>query len=211
MASERRYVPAAGHDFFLPFYDPLIKLAGGKRFLQLLIAQAELRPGYAVLDIGCGTGTVAVAIKQAFPDVTVIGMDPDQPALDRAARKAARAGVAVRFDRGFADALEYADGTFDRVFSSMMFHHLGRNERPKVLTEVRRVLKPGGRLQFLDLAAGTHNFFGRMLHGPQVTPAGEDRMLVRIREAGLVHGAHIGTQSSIFGPLAFYQAAAPLL
>jgi SAM-dependent methyltransferase len=116
----------------------------------------------------------------------------------------------IRFDRGFADALEHADATFDRVFSSMMFHHLGRNERSQVLSEVRRVLKPGGRLEFLDLGAGTHSFFARMLHPPPVTQTGEDRMLARMREAGLVNGARTGTQSSIFGPLAFYQAAAPI-
>jgi ubiquinone/menaquinone biosynthesis C-methylase UbiE len=207
--ADRRYVPAAGHGFFLPFYDPMVKLAGGARFVQTLIAQAELQPGHRVLDIGCGTGTLAVAIKRAHPGVTVIGVDPDQPALDRAARKASRAGVTIRFDRGFADALEHADATFDRVFSSMMFHHLGRNERAKVLSEVRRVLKPGGRLEFLDLAAGTHSFFARMLHAPPVTQTGEDRMLVRMCEAGLVNGARTGTQSSIFGPLAFYQASAP--
>jgi ubiquinone/menaquinone biosynthesis C-methylase UbiE len=207
--AERHYVPAAGHGFFLPFYDPMVKLAGGARFVQTLIAQAELQPGHVVLDIGCGTGTLAVAIKRAHPGVTVIGVDPDQPALDRAARKASRAGVTIRFERGFADALAYADGTFDRVFSSMMFHHLGRNERSQVLSEVRRVLKPGGRLEFLDLAAGSHSFFARMLHPPPVTQTGEDRMLARMREAGLVNGARTGTQSSIFGPLAFYQAAAP--
>ena len=208
--AERHYVPAAGHGFFLPLYDPMVKLAGGARFVQTLIAQAELQPGHVVLDIGCGTGTLAVAIKRAHPGVTVIGVDPDQPALDRAARKASRAGVTIRFERGFADALAYADGTFDRVFSSMMFHHLGRNERSQVLSEVRRVLKPGGRLEFLDLAAGTHSFFARMLHPPPVTQSREDRMLARMREAGLVNAARMGTQSSIFGPLAFYQAAAPI-
>jgi ubiquinone/menaquinone biosynthesis C-methylase UbiE len=208
--TEHPYVPAAGHGFFLPFYDPMVKLAGGARFAQTLIAQAALQPGHVVLDIGCGTGTLAVAIKRAHPGVTVIGVDPDQPALDRAARKASRAGVTIRFDRGFADALEYADATFDRVFSSMMFHHLGRKERSQLLLEVRRVLKPGGRLEFLDLAAGTHSFFARMLHPPPVTQTGEDRMLARMREAGLVNGARTGTQRSIFGPLAFYQAAAPI-
>ena len=131
-----------------------------------MIAQAELQPRQAVLDIGCGTGTLAVWIKQGHPEVDVVGLDPDPPALARAERKAKRAGVAVRFDRGFADALDYRDATFDRVFSSMMFHHLRSEERSKALAEVRRVLKPGGRLEFLDLAAGTHNFLGRMLARP---------------------------------------------
>src|SRR5688572_9727213 len=72
--TERRYVPAAGHGFFLPFYDPMVKLAGGARFVKTLIAQAELQPGHVVLDIGFGTGTLAVAIKCAHPGVTVIGV-----------------------------------------------------------------------------------------------------------------------------------------
>jgi ubiquinone/menaquinone biosynthesis C-methylase UbiE len=209
MAAERTYVPATGHGFFLPLYDPLTKLAGIGKLQGMLIVQAELQPGHAVLDIGCGTGTLAVAIKRAYPGVTVVGMDPDPPALARSVRKARRAGVSVRFDRGFADALDYADGAFDRVFSSMMFHHLGRDERSRVLAEVRRVLKPGGRLEFFDLAGGTHNFFGRMLHGRSVTAAGEDRLIRRMREAGLVDAAHTATQTTVFGPIAFYQAAAP--
>lgn len=209
MTAEREYLPAAGHGFFLPLYDPMTKLFGARRLLGVLIAQAELQPRQAVLDIGCGTGTLAVWIKQGHPEVDVVGLDPDPPALARAARKAKRAGVSVRFDRGFADALDYRDATFDRVFSSMMFHHLRSEERSKTLAEVRRVLKPGGRLEFLDLAAGTHNFLGRMLHGRQLTPSGEDRMLKRIREAGLIDGVHTATRSTLFGPLAFYQAAAP--
>jgi ubiquinone/menaquinone biosynthesis C-methylase UbiE len=206
MADARRYVPAAGYGLLLPFYDPMVRLAGGDRLLEALITQAELQPGHTVLEIGCGTGTVAVAIARRYPGITVTGMDPDQAALTRATRKAARAGVAVRFDCGFADVLEYADGAFDRVFSSMMFHHLRRDDRPKVLAEVRRVLKPGGRLEFLDLAAGTHSFLGRMLHGPQRAPSGEDRMLVRLREAGLTGGRHTATQKTAFGPVALYQA-----
>jgi ubiquinone/menaquinone biosynthesis C-methylase UbiE len=209
MPPERTYLPATGHRFFLPLYDPMTTMFGGRRVIAALIAQAGLQPRDTVLDIGCGTGTLAVAIKQAYPDVTVIGMDPDPPALTRAVRKAERAGVSIRFDRGFADALDYKNATFDRVFSSMMFHHLRRGERSKVLAEVRRVLKPGGRLEFLDLAAGAHNFFGRMLHGRTVSPAGEDRMIVRMREAGLVDAAHTDTRSTIVGPIAFYQAAAP--
>ncbi len=209
MAPERRYLSATGHNFFLPLYDPIMKLFGARRLFGVLIAQAELQPGQAVLDIGCGTGTLAVWIKQAYPLVTVIGMDPDPPALARAARKAERAGVSVRFDRGFADALAYANGAFDRVFSSMMFHHLGRDERSKVLAEVRRVLKPGGRLEFLDFAGGTHNCLAQMLHGRQLDASAEDRLLKRMREAGLIDARRVATRSTVFGAIAYYQATAP--
>lgn len=209
MKSGRAYLPAAGHDFFLPFYDPLTTLMGGRRLLRGLLTQAELQPGHAVLDIGCGTGTLAVLIRQAHPAVDVTALDPDPRALARAGRKAAGAGVSVRFDRGFADALEYLDAAFDRVFSSMMFHHLARDVRAKTLVEVRRVLKPGGRLEFLDFAGGTHNAFARRIHGGHLQTAAQDRLLRHMTEAGLVDARPVATRSTFLGSVAYFQASAP--
>lgn len=187
--AERAYLPAAGHDAWLWLYDPLTRLLGAQKVFRSLLDQAALRPDQAVLDVGCGTGTLAVLLKRLHPTVDVIGLDPDPKALARARAKAERKRVAVRFDRGFADALEYADGTFDRVFSSMMFHHVPRKDKPAVLTEIRRVLKPGGSLEFLDMA-----------------PAGEDRMLRRLHEAGFVDVRKVGQRKIVFGRIAFHQA-----
>jgi ubiquinone/menaquinone biosynthesis C-methylase UbiE len=209
MPTERPYVPATGHDALLPFYDPLMKLLGAQRMLHALVAQAELQPRHVVLDIGCGTGTLAILVKQARPDAEVMAVDPDPPALARAARKAQRAGVSVQFECGFAEALPYPDGTFDRVFSSMMFHHVGQNEKSKVLAEVRRVLKPGGRLEFMDFAGGTHNFLAQVLHGRQVNASAEDRLLRRMREAGMIAAHRTDSQRTFLGAIASYQATAP--
>src|SRR5689334_10432998 len=113
--SERAYLPAAGRDACLWLYDPLVWLLGGSKIYRLMVDQAGLQPGQAVLDIGCGTGTLGVSIKRRHPAVDVTGLDPDPKALARAGAKAARAGVALRLERGFADALPFGDGTFDRV------------------------------------------------------------------------------------------------
>jgi len=204
--AERSYVPAASRDVFLPAYDPIMRLLGFRRALMPLMAQAGLLRGDSVLDIGCGTGTLAILIKQHYPDVTVTGLDPDPRALARAARKVARAGVTVHFDRGFADALEYGDATFDHVFSSMMFHHLRKNDRFKVLTEVRRVLKPGGRLEFLDFAGGAHGLLAHVLHGRQASPAATDWLLLRMREAGFAEARQLATRPTIAGAIAYYEA-----
>jgi SAM-dependent methyltransferase len=206
--AERSYLPAASRDIFLPAYDPIMRLLGYRRALMPLMAQAGLRRADAVLDIGCGTGTLAVLIKQHYPDVAVTGLDPDPRALARAARKVARAGVKVQFDRGFADALDYPDATFDHVFSSMMFHHLRRDDRFKVLTEVRRVLKPGGRLEFLDFAGGAHGLLAHVLHGRQPSPAANDRLLQRMRDAGFAEARRVATRPTIAGAIAYYEAVA---
>jgi ubiquinone/menaquinone biosynthesis C-methylase UbiE len=115
--SGRRYLPAAGHDFFLPAYDPLMRVLGFRRFMDALIDQAELQSGFRVLDVGCGTGTLAIRLLQRFPGIDVTGIDPDPKALALAGRKAARTGMSVRFTRAFGDETGFPDATFDRVFS----------------------------------------------------------------------------------------------
>ena len=114
------YLPAAGHDWLLPLYDPCVKLLGGEAAHGALIEQAAPESGQRVLEVGCGTGTLAVRIKRLLADVAVVGLDPDPKALARARRKTARAGVSVQFDLGFGDALPYPEASFDRVLSAFM-------------------------------------------------------------------------------------------
>jgi ubiquinone/menaquinone biosynthesis C-methylase UbiE len=96
----RSFLPAAGHDWFLPFYDPFVKLLGGDRARSALLDQATIRAGQRVLDVGCGTGTFAVLIKRLHPIVDVVGLDPDPKALDRAMRKAGTRGGVGPFRSG---------------------------------------------------------------------------------------------------------------
>jgi len=207
MAPERKYLPAASLDILLPAYDPIMRVFGFTRALQPLVDQAELLPHHTVLDIGCGTGALDLLIKQAHPDVTLTAIDPDPRALERARRKAERAGLAIRFDRGFADALPYPDAAFDRVFSSMMLHHVPRREKAGVLSDVRRVLRPGGRLELLDFAGGTHSFLTQVLHGRTASDSANARLLDRMQNAGFATCRRVATRSTPFGALAYYQAS----
>jgi ubiquinone/menaquinone biosynthesis C-methylase UbiE len=152
MTIRRTYLPAGGWDWFLPFYDPYAKLLGWDAVRGTLLEQMDLAPGQRVLDIGCATGTLVVAVKQLHPDVAVVGLDPDPKALARAARKALGAGVKVHFNRGFSDRLPYADGSFDRVSCTGMFSLLPPPEKEATLRDVRRVLRPGGSFHLLDMA-----------------------------------------------------------
>jgi ubiquinone/menaquinone biosynthesis C-methylase UbiE len=208
---ERTYLPAAGRDVFLPLYDPFTKLFGFDGARRALLDQAALRPGFRVLDVGCGTGTLAVLIKRLYPSVDVVALDPDPKALARGRRKAERAGVAVRFDRGFSDALGYPDGVFDRVFSSMMFHHLEEADKEPTLREIRRVLKPGGRLELLDFEgpdAHAHGFLSRMIHShARLRGNAAARVLDLLVWAGFDAPEKAAEQETLFGRVAFYQAS----
>lgn len=213
MKPDPTFTPAAGRDLFLPLYDPLMKLLGFDRLRNALIEQAALQPGHRVLDIGCGTGTLALIIRQRYPDVGVVGLDPDPRALEQARRKAARAGLEVQFDRGYADRLDYPDAAFDRVFSSMMFHHLGTAEKDAALRAACRVLKPGGRLEFLDLSqpgAHLHGMLAWLVHAHAgLQDNVDDRIRDRMARAGFSDVKKVRGRGTLFGQVGFFQASAP--
>lgn len=160
----RAFVPAAGIDFFLPLYDPLWRLMGGHGVRAAFIREAGLARGQRILDIGCGTGSLPVQIAQSVPGMQVDALDPDPKALARCQQKAAQAGVAVRWQEGFGDALPYRDATFERVVSSFMFHHLDLEVKQGMLLEARRVLIPGGELHLVDFG-GQHQARQGLLAG----------------------------------------------
>jgi ubiquinone/menaquinone biosynthesis C-methylase UbiE len=209
----RNYLPAAGHDWALPLYDPLVKLLGGDAARAVLLDQAAVRPSYRVLDIGCGTGSLAVLIKRQHPDVEVVGLDPDPGALARARRKAQRAAVSIQLDQGFSDELPYTECSFNRVFSSFMLHHLQAAEKETALREVRRVLRPGGRFHLLDFATPDSNSTGRItrwLHsGHHLKDNSDEQILSLMRQAGLSDPKRVARQALLIGHIAYYQGSVP--
>lgn len=150
LGNRHDYIPAAGFDFLLPGYDLLTRLLGAPAVHAELVAGAELADGQRVLDIGCGTGNLTLRAKQAQPGAEVTGCDPDTLALTRAQRKA---HGDIRFERGYAQDLPYPDATFDRVLSALMVHHLDPGTKAAAVGEMRRVLRPGGRLHLADVGA----------------------------------------------------------
>ena len=212
MESSRTYLPAAGHDWLLPLYDPFVKLLGGDAVRGALLRRAALRPGHRVLDVGCGTGTLAMMIKRLHPDVEVVGLDPDSKALVHARRKAARAALSIRFDQGFADELPYPEASFDRALSSFMFHHLPPDEKGRMLRAVRRVLKPGGEFHMLDFEGpedGAHSFLAHLLHSSdRMGDNSESRVLSLMTQAGLPDPKKVGRRAMLFGHIAYYRATA---
>ena len=207
------YLPAMGRDRLLPLYDPLQRLLGMRSVHRWLVDQARIQPDQRLLEIGCGTGNLAILTKRLHPGAEVIGIDPDPKALARAQRKAKREALSVQLDRGFAEELPYPDASFDRVLSALMFHHLGPEEQEKSLDEARRVLKPGCSLHLLDFGGAkvrSDGLIARLHHrSERLRNILGDRIPTLMREAGFADPTEVAHRVMIAGRLTYYRASVP--
>jgi len=159
MSHSSNYIPALGHEGLTSLYDPFLKwVMREETFKRALIRQADIGKGERVLDLGCGTATLTILIKQSHPDAEVVGLDGDTQVLEIGRAKAARAGVNITLDHGMAFQLPYPESSFDRVVSSLVFHHLARDDKQRTFNEVFRVLRPGGELHIVDFGKPHHAF-----------------------------------------------------
>ena len=131
----------------------LLTLGREGAFRERLVELARLAPGESVLDVGCGTGTLAIAAKRRVgPSGVVHGIDASPEMIERARRKAAKAKTDVAFRTAIVEALPFPDARFDAVLGTLMLHHLPRPARRECAREMRRVLRPGGRVLAVDFA-----------------------------------------------------------
>jgi ubiquinone/menaquinone biosynthesis C-methylase UbiE len=149
--ADQSFLPALRFRALTRVYDPLVRLTTREQaFKQLLLEGAALAPGARVLDLGCGTGTLALLAKEREPGIAISGLDADPDMLGQAREKADAAGADASFDLGLSSQLPYEDATFDRVLSSLFFHHLTPADKRRTLAEVTRVLASGGSLHIAD-------------------------------------------------------------
>ncbi len=148
----RAFVPALGVRWLTGLYDPLIRTwSAAARMRASVIEAMDLQPGMRLLELGAGSGRLAIEIKRAKPEVTINAVDFDGSMVARSRRNAAKAGVEIEFHEG--DMTRLPDlGTFDRVYSTMVFHHLSPEAKQEALADARRVLRPGGNFVVVDFS-----------------------------------------------------------
>ncbi len=151
MTVKEPYISALGHQSLNRFYDLLISVTiPEKRFKHALIHQASIEPGHMVLDLGTGTATLSILLKQMHPYCEAFALDGDLQILGQAKSKIEKAELRVALQNGMSFSLPYMNETFDRVVSSLMFHHLTTDQKKRTLNEVHRVLKSEGELHIAD-------------------------------------------------------------
>lgn len=150
-AAESNFVPALRLHTLTPAYDAVVRVTTREAAVkQALLQSAHLGSASRLLDVGSGTGTFAILAKCQYPHLEVVGIDPDPSVLRRARAKADRAKAEITFLEGSALDLPFPDAAFDRVTSSLMFHHLTAQEKRRAIGEVSRVLTTGGEFHLAD-------------------------------------------------------------
>lgn len=213
-SSSGDYLPALRFKALTPLFDGVVRTTmREQRFKTMLLDQAGLEPGRRVLDLGCGTGTLALMAAEREPQLELVGLDADPQILARARRKAAAAGAEIRFDEGLSTALPYEDESFDRVVSTLFFHHLGPADKLTTASEVARVLRPGGRLHVADFGPPGDPLMQlaflpvRLFDGREQTQANlEGRLPAIFEEGGLAEAGSEASLRTLMGRLHLYRA-----
>jgi ubiquinone/menaquinone biosynthesis C-methylase UbiE len=181
-----------------------------------LVDGLHLAPGQRVLDLGCGTATLTLMIKAACPGASVFGIDGDPDVLRIGREKAKQRGLDVTLTEAMAYAPPFQPGSFERVVSSLVFHHLSSEDKRRTLASVFALLRPSGELHIADFTRSGNPIVRAAMLGfglfdglANTRDNLKGRLPLLIEEAGFREVAETHRESTLFGPLAFYRGVRP--
>lgn len=164
--TDPKHIPALRFNWLTGLYDSMVGLTMPEcRFKTALLNQANIQPFNHVLDFGVGTATLSLLAKQMYPKAYVTGVDVDEKVLAIAKRKLERADADITLQHYDGKTLPFSDSSFDRIISSLVFHHLLPEQKLACLKELHRVLKEGGELHIADWGKAA-NIIMRLLFYP---------------------------------------------
>lgn len=212
-----RYVPALSHAWLTPFYDVIVRFTTReRRFKHALIDQACLEPDFRVLDLATGSGTLALWMKHCQPTLNLSAVDGDPNILAIARRKAAKANAEIQWLQALSTELPFPALHFDRVVSSLFFHHLTWEAKLRTAREVFRVTKAGGELHVADWGRPQGPLMRGLFVGIQLLDGFDNtrdnvagRLVPLFEQAGFVEVAATRAFNTMFGTLALYRATKP--
>ncbi len=136
------------YDFFLRITFPQNKIK------KALIEQLQLKGTETVLDFGCGTGSLSIMIKERFPNVGIRGIDVDDEILPIAQKKISEKSLSIQLKKYDGDNLPFTGNQhFDKIVSSLVFHHLRTDTKRRIFNQLYKLIKPGGELHITDLVS----------------------------------------------------------
>lgn len=212
------YVPAAGRSAFTRLYDPVIAITMRESAWRPALVErvaARLPPAGTVVDVGAGTGALALRVAARRPDAHVVAVDGDETVLDIARTKAG-AG-AVEWREGLAGRLPIGDAQADAAILSLVLHHLTPEAKRAALEDILRVLKPGAALHIADWGRpeGWLPRLGfaalRLLDGRENTrDHAEGRLAQIVRDSGFARVEGEGRVATAWGTLELLTATRAL-
>jgi len=217
--NNEQYIPALRFNWLTHLYDPVIAVTTReKTFKKKLIKQADIQKGYEVIDIGSGTGTLALWIKQSEPEAQVIGLDGDPMILSIAQRKSQDQGLSITFEQVLSYDMPYSNNRFDRCLSSLFFHHLTLENKEKTFREMYRILKHGGEIHIADWGKPSNVLMRflfyqiQLLDGFKTTTDNIKGVLPKLmKTVGFQNVSVVEEVPTIFGTMTLYSATKPQL
>ncbi|MBX9982587.1 MAG: class I SAM-dependent methyltransferase [Mycobacterium gordonae] len=218
--SAQSFTPAAGDPKYTKYYDTVIALLTREdRWRSAVIARLELTQDDVVVDVGCGTASLAIRIKQQQPGARVIGVDPDPQVLAIARAKVRRAGVQVEFVEGMGDrAVELlGPGLATKVVSSLVLHQCPVPMKKAMIANMFTLLRPGGELVIADYGLQRDALMRlgfrivQFVDGKRDTQPNADGILPGlIEQAGFADVAEVSVIRTGTGSISLYRATRPV-